>query len=315
MNNFPTLGNQDGFVQAAEDQYQARPDTPDTNTWWSHNAMNQKFEGEQQWTGFPASTSQTLSFGEAYGYGPELAASSQPTVSLTRDDHSDSPFENTQSPGGTDEDTAMEDRNSCSPSAAGDQVVITLPTLQAGNFPGNAEIIRAICEKLGIIADRVMSLQILALLNNYEALKQLSFENAVAELAKSFSEALQAVLRAEGTIPSANDVPPSNLHSEGRATQPGRVEKNKRLKGRGCPGDGGACRFRNKRWTSRAKFLAHFMEHEQEYENPNGQGGYDNYKCLSCEARNRRTNRNDNVVTKPCFREFGKHVFDEHHKD
>lgn len=58
----------------------------------------------------------------------------------------------------------------------------------------------------------------------------------------------------------------------------------------------------------------HFIEHEEEYRNPNGEGGYDDYKCRSCEAKNRQTHRNDKVFTNSHFRHLGEHVYDTHQK-
>jgi hypothetical protein len=112
METSPMLGDQDRPIQAARDGYQVRSGVPNTNTGWPHDSVNQQFQYGQQCNYPFASALQTPSFEEAYDHDPDWTASRQPTMSLTRDDYSDSPYELTQSPRTTDKDTAMEDRNS-----------------------------------------------------------------------------------------------------------------------------------------------------------------------------------------------------------
>ena len=93
----------------------------------------------------------------------------------------------------------------------------------------------------------------------------------------------------------------------------------------GCPGYGDTCQeHKKRRWTSKTKFLDHFMmehleeyshfmmEHLEEYRSIDHCGVANGFKCLECKKRNSSFGVNTGVVTSSHIRELAVHVWNDH---
>ncbi|CAN9120285.1 unnamed protein product [Alternaria alternata] len=92
------------------------------------------------------------------------------------------------------------------------------------------------------------------------------------------------------------------------------VKDTSRVMPYGCPGYGGTCQeHRKRRWTSKTKFLDHFMtEHPEEYKSIDRCGVVDGFKCLECKKRNSSFGVDTGVVTSTHIRELAVHVWHDH---
>ncbi|CAI9634148.1 unnamed protein product [Alternaria burnsii] len=92
------------------------------------------------------------------------------------------------------------------------------------------------------------------------------------------------------------------------------VKDTSRVMPYGCPGYGGTCQeHKKRRWTSKTKFLDHFMtEHPEEYKSIDRCGVVDGFKCLECKKRNSSFGVDTGVVTSTHIRELAVHVWHDH---
>ena len=92
------------------------------------------------------------------------------------------------------------------------------------------------------------------------------------------------------------------------------VKDTSRVMPYGCPGYGGTCQeHKKRRWTSKTKFLDHFMtEHPEEYKNIDRCGVAEGFKCLECKKRNSSLGVNTGVVTSSHIRELAVHIWNDH---
>ncbi|CAN9212969.1 unnamed protein product [Alternaria alternata] len=92
------------------------------------------------------------------------------------------------------------------------------------------------------------------------------------------------------------------------------VKDTSRVMPYGCPGYGGTCQeHKKRRWTSKTKFLDHFMtKHPEEYKNIDRCGVADGFKCLECKKRNSSLGVNTGVVTSSHIRELAVHIWNDH---
>jgi hypothetical protein len=92
------------------------------------------------------------------------------------------------------------------------------------------------------------------------------------------------------------------------------VKDTSRVMPYGCPGYGGTCQeHKKRRWTSKTKFLDHFMtEHPEEYKSIDHCGAADGFECLECKTRNSSFGVNTGVVTSSHIRELAVHVWYDH---
>ena len=92
------------------------------------------------------------------------------------------------------------------------------------------------------------------------------------------------------------------------------VKDTSRVMPYGCPGYGGTCQeHKKRRWTSKTKFLDHFMtEHSEEYKSIDCCGIADGFKCLECRKRNSSFGVDTGVVTSTHIRELAVHVWHDH---
>jgi hypothetical protein len=119
----------------------------------------------------------------------------------------------------------------------------------------------------------------------------------------------------EGPAPSSQNTERPHKTLKGKKpNQEKSVKDTSRVMPYGCPGNGGTCQeHKKRRWTSKSKFLDHFiMEHLGEYKNTDCRGDSNGFKCLQCEERNSSFGVNTGVITSSHIREVAVHVWNDH---